>query len=166
MKTLFNENNINKTLKRWIKVIFNNFCHKYQYALYITIRNNQKQQKHWKRSRHDDDDESFLSNNITSFLGHIGYKSVVNCKSYILPLFFHNLLLLYCKFSIPEELYYISTYTLCQVHHFPGFSEVSFTLLQRLRKSSKQQPVVLRTYVYTMYRFFLKVVYKKCIERR
>ena len=111
-----------------------------------------KQQNFWQRSRLDDKDESFLSNNIASFLWYTCSKSVVKCKSYIFV--FHNLLLLYYKFSIPEELYYISTYTLCQVHHFPGFSEVSFTLLQRLRKSSKQQPVVLRTYVYTMYRFF------------
>ena len=112
-----------------------------------------KDKKLCQRSRLDDDDEFIFSNNITNFLYNTCCKSVINWKSFIF-LLFHNLLLLYCKFSIPEELYYISTYTLCQVHHFPGFSEVSFTLLQRLRKSSKQQPVVLRTYVYTMYRFF------------
>ena len=112
-----------------------------------------KDKKLCQRSRLDDDDEFIFSNNITNFLYNTCCKIVINWKSFIF-LLFHNLLLLYCKFSIPEELYYISTYTLCQVHHFPGFSEVSFTLLQRLRKSSKQQPVVLRTYVYTMYRFF------------
>ena len=87
----------------------------------------------YNTERHDD--ESFLSNNIT--LLDTCVKSV-NCKSYIAS--FHNfsselLLLLYVLQVFPTRGIVLYLHLYDQVHHFPGFSEVSFTLLQQRNQS-------------------------------
>ena len=124
----------------------------YQYALYITNR----VQQATRIERHD---ESFLSNNITLF----GYDiKCVNCKSYIAS--FHSccseLLLSYVLQVFPYQRNCIISPLILPGASFPRI------LWSKLYSFTATQPVILRAYVYTMYRFLPKVVCKKCIERR
>ena len=104
-------------------------------------------------------DESFLSNNITLF----GYDvKCVNCKSYIAS--FHSccseLLLSYILQVFPYQRNCIISPLILPGASFPRI------LWSKLYSFTATQPVILRTYVYTMYRFLPKVVCKKCIESK